>query len=173
MKKSIFLVTHVHEAGIQAWHQFLDASQIHVAHRKGDVSSFALEFHQLLVFKQCNGYLFGLYVYNEFACHNYLLLHLLYRNFLFGLTDASIFCILVIGLILKQRTNPRDNYLHKFVLYFVLQTKNYFLLLCLFFLSLFLRLCVDILCLFFFFPLGIASKFYGLILLFIIFSQQW
>ena len=39
------------------------------------------------------------------------------------------------------------------------QTTNYFLLLCLFFLSLFLRLCVDILCLFFFFPLGIASKF--------------
>ena len=55
--------------------------------------------------------------------------------------------------------------LHKFVLYFVRQTKNYFLLLCLFFLSLFLRLCVDILCLFFFFPLGIASKFYGLILI--------
>ena len=40
----------------------------------------------------------------------------------------------------------------------VFQTKIYFLLLCLFFLSLFLRLCVDILCLFFFFPLGIASK---------------
>ncbi len=38
------------------------------------------------------------------------------------------------------------------------QTNNYFLLLCLFFLSLFLRLCVDILCLFLFFPLGIASK---------------
>ncbi|EGF59028.1 hypothetical protein HMPREF9446_00778 [Bacteroides fluxus YIT 12057] len=44
------------------------------------------------------------------------------------------------------------------------------MLLCLFFLSLFLRLCVDILCLFFFFPLGIASFFYGLILLFIISS---
>ena len=39
------------------------------------------------------------------------------------------------------------------------QTNNYFLLLCLFFLSLFLRLCVDILCLFLFFPLGIALKF--------------
>ena len=35
------------------------------------------------------------------------------------------------------------------------KAKNYFLLLCLFFLSLFLRLCVDILCLFFFLPLGI------------------
>ncbi len=51
----------------------------------------------------------------------------------------------------------------KFVLYlFALQAiKAYFLLLCLFFLNLFLRLCVDILCLFFFFPLGIASNFYG------------
>ena len=53
---------------------------------------------------------------------------------------------------------------------FVSQVCSYFLLLCLFFLSLFLRLCVDILCLFFFFPLGIASNFYGLILLFIISS---
>jgi hypothetical protein len=34
----------------------------------------------------------------------------------------------------------------------------YFLLLCLFLRNLFLRLCVDILCLFFFFPLGIALK---------------
>ena len=40
------------------------------------------------------------------------------------------------------------------------QTNNYFLLLCLFFLSLFLRLCVDILCLFLFFPLGILLKIY-------------
>ena len=34
----------------------------------------------------------------------------------------------------------------------------YFFFLCLFFLSLFLRLCVDILCLFLFFPLGIVYK---------------
>ena len=40
------------------------------------------------------------------------------------------------------------------------QTTNAYLLLCLFLRSLFLRLWVDILCLFFFFPLGIASKFY-------------
>jgi hypothetical protein len=39
-----------------------------------------------------------------------------------------------------------------------LQTIAYFLLLCLFLRNLFLRLCVDILCLFFFFPLGIALK---------------
>ena len=62
-------------------------------------------------------------------------------------------------MLLKQRTNPRDVFLHKFVLYLVCQTKIYFLLLCLFFLSLFLRLCVDILCLFFFLPLGIVLKF--------------
>ena len=74
-KKSVWLVTHGHEAGIQRGNQVLDASQIHVDHRKGDVSAFALEFHQLLVFKQCNGYLFGLYVYNEFACHNNWLLN--------------------------------------------------------------------------------------------------
>ncbi|ERI83706.1 hypothetical protein HMPREF1981_02611 [Bacteroides pyogenes F0041] len=43
-----------------------------------------------------------------------------------------------------------------FFILFRSDLKNYFLLLCLFFLSLFLRLCVDILCLFFFFPLGIA-----------------
>ena len=61
-------------------------------------------------------------------------------------------------MLLKQRTNPRDVFLHKFVLYLVCQTKIYFLLLCLFFLSLFLRLCVDILCLFFFLPLGIVLK---------------
>ena len=36
-----------------------------------------------------------------------------------------------------------------------------YLLLCLFFLSLFLRLCVDILCLFFFFPLGMVSNIKG------------
>lgn len=35
--------------------------------------------------------------------------------------------------------------------------------LCLFNLSLFLRLCVDILCLFFFLPLGIIKKIYKLI----------
>ena len=60
------------------------------------------------------------------------------------------------ALLFKQRTNPRYILFHKFVLYFVFQTKNYFLLLCLFFLSLFLRLCVDILCLFFFLPLGMT-----------------
>jgi hypothetical protein len=40
----------------------------------------------------------------------------------------------------------------------VCRLKSYFLLLCLFLRNLFLRLCVDILCLFFFFPLGIALK---------------
>ena len=44
----------------------------------------------------------------------------------------------------------------KFV--FGLRYKNYFFL-CLFFLKRFLRLWVDILCLFLFFPLGIALKF--------------
>ena len=52
------------------------------------------------------------------------------------------------------------------------QTNNYFLLLCLFFLSLFLRLCVDILCLFLFFPLGILVKFIGLILMLIYFFTE-
>lgn len=52
---------------------------------------------------------------------------------------------------------------------FYLQTSVVgYLLLCLFFLSLFLRLCVAILCLFFFFPLGITFVFYELINLFTI-----
>lgn len=42
---------------------------------------------------------------------------------------------------------------------FVLSAPEAYLLLCLFFLNLFLRLCVAILCPFFFFPLGIALKF--------------
>ncbi len=48
---------------------------------------------------------------------------------------------------------------HLTSLFFVssIKAKDYFLLLCLFFLSLFFRLCVDILCLFFFFPLGMVS----------------
>ena len=62
----------------------------------------------------------------------------------------------------KQRTNSKDVcFTSLFLISVQSQTKNYFLLLCLFFLSLFLRLCVDILCLFFFFPLGIASHFMG------------
>ena len=62
----------------------------------------------------------------------------------------------------KQRTNSKDIcFTSLFFISVQIQTKNYFLLLCLFFLSLFLRLCVDILCLFFFFPLGIASHFMG------------
>ena len=66
-----------------------------------------------------------------------------------------------LGWILKQRTNPKGiRFTSLFFISVQIQTKNYFLLLCLFFLSLFLRLCVDILCLFFFFPLGIASNFY-------------
>ena len=69
MKKSIFLVTHVHEAGIQAGHQFLDAAQIHIAHGEGYILSLTLQLHQLLVFQQGNGDLFGLYIYYEFACH--------------------------------------------------------------------------------------------------------
>ena len=69
MKKSVFLVTHVHEAGIQAGHQFLDATQIHVAHGEGYVASFALELYQLFVFEQRDGDFLGLYIYNEFACH--------------------------------------------------------------------------------------------------------
>lgn len=41
------------------------------------------------------------------------------------------------------------------------KTENpYFFFLCLFFLSLFLRLCVDILCRFLFFPLGIVIEFF-------------
>ena len=28
-----------------------------------------MKFHQLLVFQQGDGHLFGLYVYYEFACH--------------------------------------------------------------------------------------------------------
>ena len=48
----------------------------------------------------------------------------------------------------------------KFVLS-VSKQRAVYLLLCLFCLSLFLRLCVDILCLFFFFPLGIVVCFYG------------
>lgn len=48
--------------------------------------------------------------------------------------------------------------------------KQAYLLLCLFFLNLFLRLCVDILCLFFFFPLGIILCFKQLINLFYLIS---
>lgn len=70
MKESVFLVTYVHEAGIQARHQFPDTAQIHVAHGEGNVASFALKFYQLLVFKQGDRHFFGLYIYNEFACHN-------------------------------------------------------------------------------------------------------
>ena len=101
----------------------------------------ALKFHQALVFEQGDGDLFGLYVYNEFACHNNWLL------------NDSIYYLN------KEQTRETFCFTSLFFISVQIQTKNYFLLLCLFFLSLFLRLCVDILCLFFFFPLGIASKF--------------
>ena len=70
MKKSVFLVTHIHEAGVQAGHQLPDAPQINVAHGEGEVRPFFLQFHQALVFEQGDGDFFGLYVYNEFVCHN-------------------------------------------------------------------------------------------------------
>jgi hypothetical protein len=43
-------------------------------------------------------------------------------------------------------------------LFFVADAQEFYLFLCLFLRKRFLRLCVDILCLFFFFPLGIAVK---------------
>jgi hypothetical protein len=62
MKESVFLVTDVHKACIQSGHQFLDTSQIHIAHRERNISSFALKFHQALIFEKGDGDLFGLYV---------------------------------------------------------------------------------------------------------------
>lgn len=63
MKESVFLVADVHKACIQSGHQLLDASQIHIPYGEGDVSSFALKFHEALVFEQGDGDFFGLYVY--------------------------------------------------------------------------------------------------------------
>ena len=60
--------------------------------------------------------------------------------------------------LLKQKTNLRFVLTLLASLFFVF-VQTFYLFLCLFFLSLFLRLCVDILCLFFFFPLGIVKKF--------------
>ena len=65
---------------------------------------------------------------------------------------------LVVGgvAVYKAKNKPAGNHLRQ-----VCSLRYFFrllayLLLCLFFLSLFLRLCVDILCLFFFLPLGIT-----------------
>jgi hypothetical protein len=62
MKESVFLVTDVHETCIQTGHQFLDTSQIHIAHGERNVSPFALKFHQTLIFEKSDRDLFGLYV---------------------------------------------------------------------------------------------------------------
>ena len=57
-----------------------------------------------------------------------------------------------------QRTNLKGHSLSLFFRVLFFNRKLYFFL-CLFFFSLFLRLCVDILCLFLFFPLGIVFYF--------------
>ena len=57
----------------------------------------------------------------------------------------------------KNKLNFRDGFFVSLSLYMAVKKvlRDYFFFLCLFFLSLFLRLCTDILCLFLFFPLGI------------------
>ena len=60
-----------------------------------------MKFHQALVFKKGDGDLFGLYVYNEFACHNFFLL-------LGSKVNEVISNLVDYKLLLKQRTNPRD-----------------------------------------------------------------
>ena len=58
---------------------------------------------------------------------------------------------------LKAKNKPGENQIAASLFFeSSFQIIRAYLLLCLFFLSLFLRLCVDILCLFFFLPLGIT-----------------
>ena len=64
MKESVFTEAYINEAGIQSGHQLAHLAQVHVAYGERKVSLFALKFHQVLVFQQGDGNLFGLYIYN-------------------------------------------------------------------------------------------------------------
>ena len=150
MKKSIFFKADIHETGIKAGHQFLYPSQIHISHIEGSTSPFFLKFHQRFIFKECDGNLFGLYVYYQFACH---------------------FCILkLFTFLIKQRTNPKDFCCFaRFVLYLSSQTdyKLFFAFMSVLsqsFFTLVSRHFVSFLLL----SAWHSFKFYGLILLFII-----
>ena len=69
VKKSILLVAHVDEGGVETGHQFLDLGKIDVSDSVGDVARLLLQGDEPRVLKQGNGYLAGLYVYNQFTFH--------------------------------------------------------------------------------------------------------
>ena len=137
MKKSVFLVTPSTKQAFRPGINFLTRPK-YMLPPKGRCFFLRSEFHQLLVFKAVQWIpLLGCTSTTEFACHNWLL-------------NDSIYYL--------NKEQTRETFCFKFVLYFVLQTKITFLLLCLFFLSLFTLVRRHFMS-FFFFPLGIASKF--------------
>ncbi len=64
MKKSVLVVAHVDERGVEAGHQLAHLCQIKVAHRVRDVAALLLERHKPGVFGQRDRNLLLLHVYN-------------------------------------------------------------------------------------------------------------
>ena len=69
MQKGVSLMSHAYETCVESWHELMHLGQVDVAHREGGRLAFFLIFHQSLVFGKCDGYLLGLYIDVEFACH--------------------------------------------------------------------------------------------------------
>ena len=64
MKKSVFFKTHFHKSSIESGYQFLNFSQVQIAHSKAGVSFFAVQLHQFLIFQQGNFYALRYRIYN-------------------------------------------------------------------------------------------------------------
>ena len=69
MQKGIALVTYVHEACVESWHQFANFGQIDVAYGEVFRASFLLELDEFLVFEKGYGNLLLADIDDYFACH--------------------------------------------------------------------------------------------------------
>ena len=69
MKKCVFLVTDVHEGGIEPGHQFLHFCHVNVADGIGYVAALLLERHKTPILEKRYRHFAGLHIYDQFAFH--------------------------------------------------------------------------------------------------------
>ena len=71
MQKRIFFVTNVYKAGVQAWDNLSDFSQVNISYCKLLVALFMMQLNERTILKHRNLNTFASRVYDQFFVQNY------------------------------------------------------------------------------------------------------
>ena len=67
MQKGVAFISHIHKAGVEAWHQFFHFCHVDVSNSERSGAQLRLILYQIFVFQQGNRYVFLLDVNYYFA----------------------------------------------------------------------------------------------------------